>query len=79
LTNTTWPHLDARVQDAAQHPHALEHLERAGLHANGFGILRRLDQRVDDPAWDASAGQFDRGGQADRTRPGNEHIGLEHA
>ena len=41
---------DGGVQDAPQHAHVLEHLERTGLHANGFRVKRRLDQRVDEPA-----------------------------
>jgi hypothetical protein len=46
------------------------------LHTNGFRIPGRFEQRVDDPADDASASQFDRGGQADRTRAGDQDLGL---
>ena len=67
--------VDGGVQDAPQHAHVLEHLERTGLHANGFRIQRRLGQRIDDPAAHAAAGQFDGSGQADRARPGDENVG----
>ncbi len=67
-------HLDGRVQDAAEHAHALEHLERTRLHPNGFRVLRRVGQRVDDSEVDAAAGEFDRRGQTDRARAGDEHC-----
>jgi hypothetical protein len=70
--------LDARVEDAAQHTHTLEHLERAGLYSNGLRMLRGIEQRVDDPAFDAAAGQFDGGGQPDGPRPRDEHLGVDH-
>ena len=69
-------HLDRRVQDAPQHTHALEDLERARLHANRFRVLRRFAGRVDDPAADAPAGEFDGGGQADRAGAGDQYIGV---
>ena len=69
-------HLDGCIKDAAQHSDALEHLECSRLHANGFRILRRLEQRVHDAAVDAAPGQFDRGGQPDRPCSGDEHLGL---
>ncbi len=50
-------HQQCRVENAAQHAHALEHLERAGLHPNGFRILRRFEKRVDDAASRCRAGR----------------------
>lgn len=47
-----------RVQDPPQHAHALEDLQRARLHADGFGILRCFEQRVDDAAGNAAPRQF---------------------
>jgi hypothetical protein len=38
-----------------------------GLHANGFGVLRWVNNEVDDPEADASAGQF--GGRRPTTGP----------
>jgi hypothetical protein len=71
-------HLGRGVEDAAQHSHALEHLERAGLHTNGFRVLGRLEQRVDDATVDAAADEFDGCGQADGTRAGDEDICIGH-
>jgi hypothetical protein len=71
-------HLDGRIENAAQRSHALEHLERARLHANGFRVLRRFEQRVHDAAVDAAAGQFDGGGQADGSSAGDEDLGVGH-
>ncbi len=65
-------HPDARVQDAAQHPHAFEDLQRARLHANRFGVERGIEQRIDDPAADAVAGQFDGCGQTDGAGTGDQ-------
>ena len=56
-------HLDGRVQDAVEHAHALEYLEGTRLHTNGFGVLRRVGQRVDDSEVDSAAGEFDRRGR----------------
>ena len=58
-----------------QHAHALEHLERTGLHANGFRILRRLRSVDRRSGSDTAAGQFDGRGQADRACPGDENVG----
>ena len=52
-----------------QHAHGLEYLERTWLHTNGFRVLRRLRQRIDDSAVDAASGQFDGGGEADGPAP----------
>jgi predicted alpha/beta-hydrolase family hydrolase len=69
-------HWSGGVKDAPEHTHALEDLERAGLHANRFGVERRLEQGVDDSAPDAASGQLDRGGQADRARSCDEHVDV---
>ncbi len=69
-------HRDRRIEDVAQYAHALEHLERARLYANGFRVLRRLEQRVDDSAVDAAASQFDGRGHPDRACSGNEDLGF---
>jgi hypothetical protein len=69
-------HLHCRVEDLAQHPHALEHLERPRLHANGFRILQRFEKRVDDAARDAATGKLDRGRQADRAPARDQHLRL---
>ena len=74
-------HLDRRVQNPAQHAHALEYFERTRLHANGFRVVRRIGYRVDDATADAAAGQFDGRGQADGPRAGDEHWdfwGVSH-
>lgn len=65
-----------RVEDLAQHSHALEHLERSWLHANGFRILQGLEKRVDDAARDAATGELDRGRQADRAPARDQHLRL---
>ena len=59
-------HLDSRVEDPVEHSHSFEYLERTGLHPNGFGILRRVGDGVDDPEVDSSTGEFDRRRQSDR-------------
>ena len=74
--------LDGRVQDARQHAHGLEDLERTWLYTNGFRVLRRLRQRIDDSAVDAASSQFDGGGEADGAGAGDEHLrraGVRHA
>ena len=55
-------------------PMRLEYLERTRLHSNGFRVLRRRGQRIDDAAGDAAAGQFDGGGEADRAGTGDQHL-----
>ena len=71
-------HLSCRVEDPAQHPHAFDHLECPGLHANGFGVQRRIVDRVDDSDVDSATGQFDGGREADRAGAGDEDIGVDH-
>jgi hypothetical protein len=47
-----------------------------GLHANGFRMLRRFDERVDDAACDAAPGELDGGRHADRVYTGDQHLRL---
>ena len=75
-------HLDGRVQDSPQQAHGLEYFERTWLHTNGFGVLRRFQEGIDDAAVDAATGQFDGCGEADRAAAGNEYLrlrGVRHA
>src|SRR6185437_1033813 len=47
-------HQHRGVEDAPQYAHPFEHLECPWLHANGFLVLQRLHERVDDAACDAT-------------------------
>jgi hypothetical protein len=69
-------HLDSRIQDASEQAHGFEHLERTWLHTNGFGVLRRFQEGIDDAAVDAATGQFDGCGETDRTTACNEYLRL---
>jgi len=69
-------HLSGRVEDSSQHGHALEHLERLQLYANGFRVPRRFEQRIDDPAGNAAASQLYRGGQPDGPGARDEYLGF---
>lgn len=70
-------HLDGCVEDLAQHAHLLEDFQCTWLYANGFGVQRWLEKRVDDAAVDAASGQFDGRGQADGPSAGDEHLRLQ--
>ena len=48
------------------------------MHANGFGVQRRIVDRVDDSDVDSATGQFDGGREADRAGAGDEDIGVDH-
>ena len=72
-------HLDGRVEHAAQHTHALESLECAGLYPNGFRVLGRIEKGIHYAAVNSVSGQFDGGRQADRARARDEDIGVGHA
>ena len=73
------PHLDGGIEHLAQHAHALVDLQGARLHADGLGVLRRFEQRIDDADVNAAAAQFDRGGETDGSASGDEHIDVGHA
>ncbi|MGY4651062.1 hypothetical protein ACVWWN_004858 [Mycobacterium sp. URHB0021] len=57
-------------------PMPSKHLERSWLYANGFRVPRWLEQRIDDPAGNASASQLYRGGQPDGPGTRDECLGL---
>ncbi|GAB3209754.1 hypothetical protein GCM10027262_32300 [Nocardia tengchongensis] len=67
---------DCGVQDLAQYPHLLEHLERARLDADGLRVGRRFEQRIEDPARHTPAAQFDGRGQADGSGAGDDYRGV---
>ena len=67
-----------RVENLSHNAHALEDFECTGLHTNGFGILRRFGQRIDDPDGHAAPGELDGGGQPDRAGARDEHLGVGH-
>ena len=72
----------AASRTAPQQAHGLEYLERTWLHTNGFGVLRRFQEGIDDAAVDAATGQFDGRGEADRAAAGDEYLrlrGVRHA
>jgi len=69
-------HQDGRVEDAAEHSHALEDLKCPRLYPNGFRILRRFGKRVDDAACDAAPGELDGGSHSDRTRAGDQYLRI---
>ena len=48
------------------------------MHANGFGVLRWVNNGVDDPEADASAAQFDGRLQPDRASARDRHVGVDH-
>jgi hypothetical protein len=52
------------------------------LYTNGFRVLRRIEQRIDDPAVDAAAGEFDGGTETYGPSSGDEYLrlrGVGHA
>ena len=59
----------AESLEPVEHPERREHLQAAGVHADGARLGRRLFQRLDHPDGDAEAGELDGGGQADRAGP----------
>ena len=71
MENSTWA-----TFSPSQHAHGLEDLERTCLYSNGFRLLRRLRQRIDDSAVDAASDQLDGGGEADGAGSGGEHLRL---
>ncbi len=70
------PHRDSLVERVSEQAAALPHLQGAGLHTNGLGVLRRDGQPVDHPNAHPVADELGGRREPDRSGSDDEHVAV---
>ena len=68
--------LDPGAQHLVDDAHPVEHVQAAGVHRDGAGLVGGLRQLVDHPHADAAAGEFAAGDQAHGAGADDDDVGV---